>query len=465
MKNPKILVVDDDPVFREAVGDYLRNRDYDVSVAVDGNDALKKAQEKSFDLILSDLSMAGMNGIELLKKVKEFDPDAVIVIITGHGSISSAVEAVKLGAFDYIEKPWDEHAQEFDLKIERALQKRASDLERNYLKSQLQERYSFQNLVGKSPQMQTVFDLIEKVASTDVTVLIQGETGTGKELVAKAIHFHSLRKSKPMIVVNCPAFSETLLESELFGHEKGAFTGAIQQKAGRFELADGGTIFLDEVGDLPLSTQSKLLRVLQEQEFERVGGTRTLKVNVRIIAATNRHLDEMVRKGRFREDLFFRLKVFPICLPSLCERREDIPLLALHFLKKASHKFARQVHSISPEVLTQMMTYSWPGNVRELAHTLETGILMEKGHELSRLEFVGKGVVRKEDGAFSLGESTQNSPGNIREVVEAAERMYVLNLLRKNRGDIEKSAGEAHISKRSFYRKIQDLGITKEDYT
>lgn len=473
MTRYKVLIVDDDPVFREALGDVVQAWGCEVSKAADGAGALKKAQDETFDLVLTDLRMEGMDGMTLLQKLKQLDPDLVVVLITGHGSVRSAVEAMRRGAFDYVEKPWDESSGELEVKIMRALEKRDADVERRRLRKELSTQGSYYEMVGRSPQIKKVFNLIEKVSETDVTVLIQGETGTGKELVARAVHFGSARKDKPFIVVNCPAFAETLLESELFGHEKGSFTGALQQKPGRFELADGGTLFLDEVGDLPGSTQSKLLRVLQEQEFERVGGTRTLKVNVRIVAATNRDLEAMVKCGEFREDLFFRLNIFPIRLPTLIQRREDIPLLAAHFLRKACGKFKKEIDSIAPEALSEMMTYSWPGNVRELMHAIETAVLMEPGRALSRVEFLGRAVKRGQGleqsatilaGGTAAGQDALGSPGNMREVLDAAERMYLVNLLRKHHGRYEACASEAGISMRSLYRKIQELDISKGEF-
>ncbi|MDP3980670.1 MAG: sigma-54 dependent transcriptional regulator [Chlamydiota bacterium] len=461
MKKSKILIVDDDQTFREAFKDFLIKRNKFVDTAKDGLEGLEMAKSQSYDLIISDLQMPGMDGITLLRHLKNIDETIVVLILTAHSTVEGAVKAMKLGAFDYIEKPWENRKEELEIKIERALEKRDNDLERKLLKKEIQERYSFHNIIGKSKPLLAVFDLIETVAASDITVFIQGETGTGKELVARAIHYNSIRKDKPLIVVNCPAFSETLLESELFGHEKGAFTGAHQQKIGRFEMADKGSIFLDEVGDIPLLTQSKLLRVLQEREIERVGGTMPIKTDVRVIGATNKDLNALVKSGKFREDLFFRLNIFPIHLPRLVERTDDIIILANNFLEKFSNKYSKKILGISDEVATKMLSYPWPGNVRELEHAIETAVLLETKTILTQIAFSGKNV--SSDASAYVSEQTIDMAKTMSEVVNDAERWYLLSILKKYHSNIDMSAKQAGVSKRSFYRKMQELKISKDD--
>lgn len=382
-----ILLVDDDKAFRTLTGQLLEDQGYSVTACSGGAEGLEKLKEKHFDLVLSDLMMEGMSGLEFLGKIKAAYPQKMVLMITGYASIESAIQAMKQGAYDYVTKPVSN--EELLLKVKKALEEKRRQDELVWLRGQVTSQYSFENIIGKSPAMQKVFSLVRQVADSNTTVLLTGETGTGKELVAKAIHFNSSRKDKPFVAVNCAALPQTLLESELFGHEKGAFSGAIKQKAGRFELANGGTLLLDEVGDIPLETQVKLLRVLEEREFERIGGTETIQTDIRIISATNKNLMEEIEKGNFRQDLFFRLNVLPIHLPPLRERLEDIPLLVDSFIRHFSKEKNRQVESISPAAMNMLLGYHWPGNVRELLNVMERAVLLarDKQIEIDNLMF------------------------------------------------------------------------------
>ena len=362
----KILIVEDEDILRISIGDDLKEEGFDVSLSKSPILALDLLVKEEFEVALVDYKMPEMNGIELLKKIKERQPDCTVIIMTAFGTIQTAVEAMRLGAYDYITKPFSN--EELVLAIERIVEVQSLKRENIELKEQLKERHSFHKLIGKSKSMQEIYDLSSMVANSDSTVLITGETGTGKEMVADAIHYTGLRQDSPYIKVSCALFSKDILESELFGHEKGAFTGAINDKKGRFEIADQGTIFLDDVDDIPLELQVKLLRVLQQFEFERVGGIKTIKVDVRIIAASKANLLEKIKKGEFREDLYYRLNVVPIHLPPLKERKEDIPLLIDVFVEKYSSNIPMQIPN---QVMDYLLNYGWPGNVRELENLIE----------------------------------------------------------------------------------------------
>jgi two-component system response regulator PilR (NtrC family) len=361
----RILIVDDEESIRDVLSIMLRREGYNVAVATDGAQALQYLQEHTCDLIVSDVKMPRMSGMELLTQVKERSPETVVIMITAFSSTDEAVEAMKQGAYDYITKPF--RNEEIRLVIRNALERRSLRQENLQLKKELGQRYSFAGLIGKSKGMRTLYEMIEKVAPSRANIMVTGESGTGKELVARAIHFHSDRREKPFVPINCGAIPENLLESELFGHEKGAFTGAIQQKAGLFEVAQGGTLFLDEIGELPPMMQVKLLRVIQEREMRRVGGNRDLKIDVRIIAATNKDLAEEVEVGGFREDLYYRLNVVPLHLPPLRERREDIPLLVEHFMQKLDGGKGE----VDEAAMRRLLDYDWPGNIRELENVVE----------------------------------------------------------------------------------------------
>ena len=373
----KILVVDDEESIREFLEIMLRKEGYEITLAEDGQKAKELLQKKSFDMIISDLQMPNMTGIELLKYVRQDFPEVLFMMITAFGTTETAVEAMKMGAYDYLTKPFK--IDEVRINISNALRSKNLEFENKSLKKELGKEYSFQNIIGNSPAMHYVFDLIKRVSQAPTNILVTGESGTGKEVIAKAIHYNGPLKDRPFVTINCGAIPENLMESEMFGHKKGSFTGAIADKLGLFEVADGGTLFLDEVGELPLSIQVKLLRSLQERVIRRVGATDDIKVDVRIIAATNRHLEEMVQKGTFRQDLYYRLNVIHIKTPSLRERKEDIPILAHHFLKKYNDKLHKNISSISTEAMENLKKYDYPGNVRELENMIERTVALEAG--------------------------------------------------------------------------------------
>jgi two-component system NtrC family response regulator len=376
-----ILVVDDEKNYLVVLSAFLSEEGYETLTVDNAQHALEIVESTDLDLVLTDMKMPPMDGIELLRRIKEIVPDLPVVMMTAYGTVEKAVEAMQLGAFNFILKPF----QNETLKqiVDKAVRAYGVLKENRRLVHALENRYHFDNVVGKSKPMQAVFDTVQKVAHTKATVLITGASGTGKELIAKAVHFNSPRRNKPLVAVSCAALTETLLESELFGHEKGAFTGAIAMKKGRFELADGGTLFLDEIGEVPASVQIKLLRVLEEMSFERVGGTRKIAVDVRLIAATNKDLKAEVEQQSFREDLYFRLNVVHIQLPALKERTEDIPLLAVHFVNKYAREAEREEITISPQALRFLCSHSWPGNVREFEHAIERAVLFSKGNEIT----------------------------------------------------------------------------------
>jgi len=369
-----ILVVDDEPNYLVVLSELLRDEGFEVFTAPGGDDALKIVKDVDLDMVISDMQMPGMDGMELLGEIKKHDDDLPVLIITAYAEVDKAVKAMQEGAFSYLAKPFSN--DELIVSINKAVSHRSLLKENIRLRQEIRERNSFGGMVGKNPRMKQVYELIEKVAPTPASVLITGESGTGKELVAKAIHVNSPREPYPFITVNCAALADNLLESELFGHEKGAFTGAASMRKGRFELADRGTIFLDEIGEIPLALQSKLLRVLQERTLERVGGTRTMTIDVRIISATNKDLKEEVQQGRFREDLFYRLNVIHVALPALRERMDDLPLLVQYFVQKCADNLAKEQLQISPDALRLLMNLPWEGNVRELENTIERAAIL-----------------------------------------------------------------------------------------
>ncbi len=373
----RILVVDDEESIREFLEIMLRKEGYEVTTAEDGQKGLDIIKKKSFDLVISDLQMPNMTGLELLKNVRDQYPDLLFMMITAFGTTETAVEAMKLGAYDYITKPFK--IDEVRIVIGNALRSKNLEVENRTLKKELGKEYSFQSLVGNSEPMHRIFDMVKRVSGTPTNVLITGESGTGKEVVAKAIHFNGPLKDKPFVTINCGAIPENLMESEMFGHKKGSFTGAIVDKVGLFEVADGGTLFLDEVGELPLSIQVKLLRAIQERIIRRVGGTEDTKIDVRLMAATNRDLEDMVKKGSFRQDLFYRLNVINIRTPGLRERPDDVPLLANHFLRKYNERLNKTIGGISAEAMDMLKKYDYPGNVRELENIIERTVALEGG--------------------------------------------------------------------------------------
>lgn len=370
-----ILIADDEPNIRRVLDAVLTKEGYTVIAAENGKKAIDAVSTNTdIDVLITDLIMPDINGVELLETARQINPTVSVVMITAHGTIKSAVDAMRLGAFDYITKPFD--MDELKVVVKRAFERRSLIEENRDLRHQLKTRYKFENIIGASSRMQEVFKMVDRVADSRASVLIRGESGTGKELIARALHFNSTRAQNPFVPVVCVALSEQLLESELFGHEKGSFTGAVGQKPGRFEMAHTGTLFLDEIGDIPGNVQMKLLRVLQEREFERVGGLKPIKVDVRLVTATNQDLEKGVKEGTFREDLFYRLQVVQINLPPLRDRIEDVPLLVEHFINKYSKENCKDIKYASPEALELMMSYKWPGNVRQLENTCERAIVL-----------------------------------------------------------------------------------------
>jgi len=473
----RILLVDDDRVARVPLRDDIREAGYEVDEAGSAEEALDLLRRNPYDVVVTDLRMPGMDGIELLERVKAQRPDAEVIVITAYGTVQTAVRAMKLGAYEYLTKPFDN--EELLLLLERIRRVREVMAENLRLRRRLEEKYRLEDMVGKSHSMQEVFRLIRTVAPSDSTVLLQGETGTGKELAAYAIHELSHRRNGPFVKVSCAALSRELLESELFGHVKGAFTSAVRDKPGKFELADGGTIFLDEVDDIPLELQVKLLRVLQEREFERVGGTRTLKVDVRVIAATKVDLLERVRRGLFRKDLYYRLNVVPIRLPPLRERREDIPLLVEHFLK---HFGAERKITISPEAMKLLMDYDWPGNVRELENLVERLVVVGAGPQVRpedlppevrtpvrtgergpSLEEVLKRQKELEEMIRMLRAGTTEpeiGTASFEEIVAAKERELIQEALRRTGGNKTKAAELLRMKLSTMRDKMRKLGLT-----
>lgn len=462
----RILIVDDEKVFSSYLDQILARKGYESQVAPNGEEALAVCEHAEFDLILSDIKMPKMDGMALLKALRQKSLqagneglDIAVIMMTAHGTIETAVEAMKLGASDYITKPFN--AQEVLLVIEKVFEQQRLKEENRYLRSEVLGKYTVENIISQSPKMERVFQLIANVAMTDSTVMIQGETGTGKELVARAIHFGSKRKRKNFVAINCGALADNLLESELFGHEKGSFTGAIRQKIGKFELADQGTLFLDEIGNVSPAMQMKLLRVLQERQFERVGGTRTLETDVRIIAATNEDLEQAVEAGRFREDLYYRINVIPINLPPLRQRKEDIPLLAQHFVEKHGR---RRIHAISDEAIHTLMTYDWPGNVRELENIIERSIILERGSELVNIDLPNK--VHRKSGENGLLDFNEDLPlDQVRDqAIDLVEKEYLKRILARCQGSIKRVAEHTGLTTRSIHGKMKKFDLRKEDF-
>ena len=452
VKRPQILIVDDDKNICKMIEASLRKeRKYDINTALNGEACLKMIQEQIPDLVLMDIQMPGIDGIETLKRIKEEDQRIPVVMMTAHGTIERAVNSMKLGAYDFLTKPFAR--DRLLVTINNALLNSSLRREVDELRSELKSKYAFENIVGQSGAMQDVFKAVSKVIDSNVTVLITGESGTGKELIARAIHFHSkARANKPFVAVNCSALPESLLESELFGHEKGSFTGAAGRRIGKFEQADGGTIFLDEIGLMTPATQSKVLRVLQEREFERVGGNELIKVNVRVISATNKYLEEEMKQGSFREDLYYRISVFPIKLPALRERVEDIPLLSAHFLKKYGHQEGKDLDGVSTDALDLLMAYSWPGNVRELENAIERAVVLASGIEISAKDLPA--AVR------SLGEKRIYEADNtLASWIEKLEEDALRQALLECEGNISKTAKRLGIGRATIYRKAKKYGL------
>jgi two-component system response regulator HydG len=460
-----ILIVDDEPDIRLVMTANLTREGYDVDTAEDGLEALKKVETRDFDAVILDHQMPNLTGMEFLSRLRSGvpadAPDVPVIVITAYGTIEMAVQAMKDGAYSYLTKPI--RYEDLSLQVKNAVERHRLTREVRTLRDEVEDRYQFGNIIGRNPRMQEVFQTIRTVADTDATVLIHGESGTGKELIARAIHYNSGRKDKPFVVVSCSALPETLLESELFGHEKGAFTGAIRRRVGRFEMAEGGTVFLDEIGEMSVPVQLKLLRVLQEREIERVGGNQTIKVDVRVIAATHRDLQQAMREHQFRQDLFYRLNVVPLKLPSLRERLDDVPLLAAHFLKKYAEKNQRPVKGFSADALEALGGYSYPGNVRELENMIERAVIMEKDDTIQR-SALGQAAT----GRQVLSETMGDDPGPFRQVktriVEQFEREYLSRLLTLYKGNLSRSSRHAGMNIKNFHEKMAKYGIKKEEF-
>jgi two-component system response regulator PilR (NtrC family) len=456
--------VDDEESIREFLDIMLRKEGYEVTCVEDGKKAQETLKKKTFDLVISDLQMPNVTGIELLKHVRESYPDLLFMLITAFGTTESAVEAMKMGAYDYVTKPFK--IDEVRINIANALRSRNLEVENRSLKKELEKEYSFQNLVGNSEAMHRIYELIKRVSDTPTNVLVTGESGTGKEMVAKAIHYNGPLKDKPFVTVNCGAIPESLMESEMFGHKKGSFTGAVADKAGLFEVADGGSLFLDEVGELPVSIQVKLLRAIQERMIRRVGGTEDAKVEVRIIAATNRDLEEMVSQGTFRQDLFYRLNVINIRTPSLRDRREDIVPLANHFLQKYNSRLSKQIGAISREAMDLLKKYDYPGNVRELENIIERTVALEGGATIlpeSLPPFVNTPTGRKM--ASSDGIEVTEEGIDLDKVMGQIEKELLIKAIHVGGGVKKRAAKLLGITFRSMRYRVEkyNLGIISDD--
>lgn len=458
MLKDKILVVDDEQSMREFLEIMLKKEDYKVSVASNGEEVLKLLERDIFDLVLLDVRMPRMDGIAVLRRIKALAPETIVIMITAYASHDTAVKAMKEGAYDYITKPFK--IDEIKLIIKNALEKKNLQKENSLLKQVVRDRYHFDNIIGQSPRMLALYDLLEKVSPTKTNILVTGESGTGKELVAKAIHYNSPRKDRPFVTLNCGAIPEPLIESELFGHMKGAFTDAIATKKGLFEVADEGTLFLDEISELPLLMQVKLLRVLQDREFKRVGGTEDLRVDVRIIAATNKDLEEAVREKRFREDLFYRLNVIQIKLPPLRERIDDIPRLVMHFLKKFSSELNKSISSVSPEAHRLLQDYAYPGNVRELQNIIERAVALETSEELTaqNLRSYLDDHLQIKKGGMDLDIPSEG----LEKFVEEIERTLLVKALDRTHGIKKKAAELLGINFRSMRYRLEKYGLNQE---
>ncbi|MBU2646474.1 sigma-54 dependent transcriptional regulator [bacterium] len=447
MLKTKILIVDDELIMRESLGGWLERDGHIIEKAVSGEEALQKMEKTRFDILLVDIKMEGMSGLELLKKVKETDPDIDVVMITAFGSISSSIEAMKNGAYDYLLKPFDPN--ELGVLIEKIVETKAQVMENLYLREQHKEITRFENMIGQSSAMRNVFSLIQDIAPMESTVLLTGETGTGKGLAAKAIHTHSPRYQGPFMGINCGAIPEHLMESELFGYQKGAFTDAKENKKGRLELAHGGTLFLDEIGEISMRMQIDLLRVLEDRIFYRVGGTQPIESDFRVIAATNRNIEAAIKAGSFREDLFYRLNVISIEIPPLRERKDDIPLLADQFLFRFSQETNKSIKKIHREAIDDMMIYEWPGNVRELENAIERAVVVCKGDV----------IIPENLPIFKFEHSYSPKPVSLKEM----EKLHIMTVLTDNDWNISRCASILEIDRSTLYNKIKTYDIKRND--
>ena len=463
-KQERILVVDDDAVIREGLRRVLGMEGYAVETQGNGRLAMDRLQESSFDLLITDLKMPGMNGLEVLQAVRVLQPEMPVILITGYAAVDNAVEVMKNGAVDYLAKPFAN--EEIVAKVRKALDERAVLLDELYLRRELHDMHGFDCLVGESREMQKVYQRILQVAPTDSTVLITGESGTGKELVARAIHAHSQRRAQAFVAIDCNSLAESLLESELFGHIKGSFTGAIQTKRGLFEVADGGTLMLDEIGNLSMAIQAKLLRVLQEREVTPIGGTQTIPINIRLVAATNSNLRDMVARGEFRYDLFFRLNIIPIDLPPLRDRKGDLALLAGNFLRRFAEENAKEVRGFAPEALRALEGYSFPGNVRELENLIERAVVLAQGEliQLQDLELPGAPHEAASAPAADVPRNIEELKERKRvlreQAVEPLERAFLISALERNGWNVTRAAEEVGILRPNFQAMLKKQGIS-----
>jgi DNA-binding NtrC family response regulator len=458
--NARILLVDDEEIVIRSCQRIFGDAKFDVESVSDGREALRRVEAGRFDIMVLDIMMPGIDGLEVLRRVKETHPDIDVIMVTGLSQIDTAVRAMKLGAFDYLAKPFD--PDELMIVVERALERRRLLQENQQLKSEVNSKYRFENIIGASAAMQQVYRLIAQCAPTNSTVMITGESGTGKEQIARAIHYNSLRKDRPFVAVDCNALTETLLESELFGHIKGAFTGAISSKKGMFEAARGGSLFLDEIGNISLATQAKLLRVLQEREFRAVGDTHTQSADIRLITATNKDLKAMIAAGSFREDLFYRINIFPIPMPALRERRDDIPALAFHFMKLFGVELGKEVTEISEDAMSELTHYDWPGNVRELENVVQRAMILttDKVVRRAHLGNIADGMWRAELDTPRNAEELKRIKKAAREKsVEGIEKNFVLEALKRNDWNVTKSAEETGMQRANFQALMKKYDI------
>jgi DNA-binding NtrC family response regulator len=448
MASERILIVDDEDGMRRLLSRVLTREGYDTSTVGSGAEALRLVSNERFDLVVTDIKMPEMDGLQLLAELKDYEPSLPIIVITAYGTIENAVQALRSGAYDYIAKPFEN--DEIKLTVAKAFERERLLAENRYLHAELEGRYDFSGIVGSSPSMQQVYEMASSVAVSNANVLITGESGTGKELLARSIHYSSLRKEKPFVVLNCAAISEGVLESELFGHEKGAFSGALDTRKGRFERADQGTLFIDEVAEMSMSAQVKLLRVIQEHEFERVGGNKTISVDVRIVAATNKVLEDQVKEGKFREDLYYRLNVVNINVPPLRSRREDIEPLSRHFLEKYTGETGKKITDLAPRALSCLLAHDWPGNVRELQNAIERAVVLSKSSVLTPRDFP-QGLQGDDQICLQIPEKG----GSLTEILEDLERQLILQTLQREEGSQTRAADTLGIKRTTLRYKME----------
>ncbi len=455
---PNVLIIDDEPLMRLSISDALKAEGYNIASVESGGEGLKAIKDKAYDIVITDLKLPEVDGLHILKSCRHYSPMTKILMITAYGSVETAVEAMRQGAYDYITKPFS--MDEMIIIVKRLIRLRNLEDENIYLKEKIEDKYDSNGIIGKSNKMKEVFEKVKVVAQSDTTVLITGESGTGKELVANAIHYNSPRKDEAFIKVSCAALPETLLEAELFGHEKGAFTGALKQKKGRFELAHKGTLFLDEIGEISLTVQVKLLRVLQERELERVGGTETINVDVRIICATQRDLKKEVQKGSFREDLYYRLNVVPVFLPPLRERKEDILLLVEHFLDAYSKQMNKSIKNLSLEVRELLLKYDFPGNVRELENAIERGVTLCRNGEIQAWD-LPEDICSCCDAGFKVANRLHYSEP-LSSALSVFEKQYICRVIEEAGGNKTLAAKMLGISRKTLWEKCKQYGMIKD---